>query len=152
MINTRDILETISMIQEENLDIRTITMGISLLDCCHSDIDTACTRVYDKITRKAEKLVKTGEDIEKEFGIPIIRFLRRRPCKIRQNPREGLSGSRSKFPRRIFRTCTERLCSRRYRAYTQYSRSSLSYRPYLFFRKHRLHKSRHQYGRRKAHG
>ena len=72
MINTRDILETISMIQEENLDIRTITMGISLLDCCHSDIDTACTRVYDKITRKAEKLVKTGEDIEKEFGIPII--------------------------------------------------------------------------------
>lgn len=72
MINTRDILETISMIQDENLDIRTITMGISLLDCCCSDIDAACTKVYDKITRKAEKLVKTGEDIEKEFGIPII--------------------------------------------------------------------------------
>lgn len=72
MINAKDILETITMIQEEHLDIRTITMGISLLDCCHSDIDTACTRVYDKITRYAKDLVSTGEAIEKELGIPII--------------------------------------------------------------------------------
>lgn len=72
MINTTDILETINMIQQENLDIRTITMGISLLDCCDSDIDKACGRVYDKICRKAENLVKTGMDIEKEYGIPII--------------------------------------------------------------------------------
>ena len=72
MINTRDILETINMIQEENLDIRTITMGISLLDCADSDVDKACNKIYDKICRKAEKLVKTGEDIEKEYGIPII--------------------------------------------------------------------------------
>ena len=60
------------MIQDEHLDVRTITMGISLLDCCHSDIDTMCGRVYDKITRKAKDLVKTGEQIEKELGIPII--------------------------------------------------------------------------------
>ncbi len=60
------------MIQDEHLDVRTITMGISLLDCCHSDIDTMCGRVYDKITRKANDLVKTGEQIEKELGIPII--------------------------------------------------------------------------------
>ncbi|NCC87796.1 MAG: PFL family protein [Clostridia bacterium] len=72
MINTKDILETIGMIQDEHLDIRTITMGISLLDCCDSNIDSACTKIYDKITKKAEHLVKVGEDIEKEYGIPII--------------------------------------------------------------------------------
>ena len=72
MLNARDILETITMIQDEHLDVRTITMGISLLDCCHSDVDTMCQRVYDKITRYAKDLVKTGEQIEKEFGIPII--------------------------------------------------------------------------------
>ena len=60
------------MIQDEHLDVRTITMGISLLDCCDSDIDRACRRVYDKITRCARDLVKTGEDIEKMYGIPII--------------------------------------------------------------------------------
>ncbi len=72
MLNARDILETITMIQDENLDVRTITMGISLLDCCHSDIDVMCQKVYDKITRYAKDLVSTGEQIEKEFGIPII--------------------------------------------------------------------------------
>lgn len=72
MINAYDILETIRMIQDECLDIRTITMGISLLDCIDSDIDRACEKVYEKITRKAEKLVSTGEQIEKEYGIPII--------------------------------------------------------------------------------
>ena len=72
MINTQDILETINMIREENLDIRTITMGISLLDCADSNADKACGRIYDKICRKAENLVKTGEEIEKEYGVPII--------------------------------------------------------------------------------
>ena len=72
MINTHDILETINMIQEENLDIRTITMGISLLDCADSDIDRACDKIYDKICKRAENLVKTGENIEREYGIPII--------------------------------------------------------------------------------
>lgn len=72
MINTSDILETIHMIQEECLDIRTITMGISLIDCADSDIDKSCAKIYDKICKKAEKLVMTGEDIEKHYGIPII--------------------------------------------------------------------------------
>ena len=72
MINTTEILETIQMITEEHLDIRTITMGISLLDCCDPDIDRACEKIYRKITQKAKNLVKTGEDIEKEYGIPII--------------------------------------------------------------------------------
>lgn len=72
MLNMTDILETITMIQEENLDIRTITMGISLLDCVDSDIDRSCEKVYDKIYRCAKDLVKTGEDIEKKYGIPIV--------------------------------------------------------------------------------
>ncbi len=72
MINAYDILETIRMIQDECLDIRTITMGISLLDCIDTDIDRACDKVYEKITRCAEKLVSVGEGIEKEYGIPII--------------------------------------------------------------------------------
>ena len=72
MINVSDIMETITMIQEENLDIRTITMGISLLDCCDSDIDRSCEKVYDKIVCYAGDLVKTGEDIEKKYGIPIV--------------------------------------------------------------------------------
>ncbi len=72
MINSHDILETINMIDNENLDVRTITMGISLLDCIDPDIDAACRKVYDKICRYASNLVKTGEDISKDYGIPII--------------------------------------------------------------------------------
>lgn len=72
MLNITDILETIQMIQDECLDIRTITMGISLLDCVDSDIDKACKKVYNKITACAKDLVKVGEEIEKEYGIPII--------------------------------------------------------------------------------
>lgn len=72
MINVSDIIETIKMIEEENLDIRTITMGFSLLDCADSDIDASCRKIYDKITKKAENLVKTGEKLEADLGIPII--------------------------------------------------------------------------------
>ena len=72
MLNTADILETIGMIREENLDIRTITMGISLFDCVSDDADRLCEKVYDKITRKAENLVKTGVEIEQKYGIPIV--------------------------------------------------------------------------------
>lgn len=72
MIETRDILETIQMIQDEHLDIRTVTMGISLLDCIDSDINVSAGKVYDKIARCAQNLVPTAEKIEKELGIPII--------------------------------------------------------------------------------
>ncbi len=72
MLNINDIMETINMISEENLDIRTVTMGISLLDCADSDIKSSCNKIYEKITRLAGNLVKTGEDIEREYGIPII--------------------------------------------------------------------------------
>ena len=72
MLNVNNILETIKMIDEEDLDVRTITMGISLLDCCDTDIEASCQKVYNKITTKAKDLVKVGEQIEKEYGIPII--------------------------------------------------------------------------------
>ena len=72
MLNMSDIMETITMIQEENLDIRTITMGISLIDCADSDIDRSCEKVYNKIYSRARDLVKTGEYIEKKYGTPIV--------------------------------------------------------------------------------
>lgn len=72
MYNTHDILETIKMIEEEHLDIRTVTMGISLLDCIDSDIDKACEKVYRKITTCAAELVPVCQRIEKKYGIPII--------------------------------------------------------------------------------
>lgn len=72
MLNAKNILETIHMIQNENLDIRTVTMGISLLDCIDSDIKTACKKVYDKITNRAAELVVCCEMIERKYGIPII--------------------------------------------------------------------------------
>ena len=72
MINTKDILETIQMIREENLDIRTITMGISLWDCVSEDPDRLCQKIYDKLTKKAEHLVAVGKEIETRYGIPIV--------------------------------------------------------------------------------
>jgi uncharacterized protein (UPF0210 family) len=72
MLSFKDILATQDMIDKRHLDIRTITMGISLLDCAHEDVNECARRIYDKITRKAENLVKVGEEIEWEFGIPIV--------------------------------------------------------------------------------
>ena len=72
LINSSEILQTIEMIDQQHLDVRTVTMGISLLDCADSSMDTCCRKVYDKICRKAEKLVETGCAIEREFGIPIV--------------------------------------------------------------------------------
>jgi uncharacterized protein len=72
MLTIQEMFETIKMVQKEHLDIRTITMGISLRDCAHSDVDIACTKIYDKITRLAGRLVPVGEELERELGIPIV--------------------------------------------------------------------------------
>ena len=72
MINSFEVRETNKMIEENNLDVRTITMGISLLDCISSDIDVTCGNIYKKIVSKASKLVETGDEIALEFGIPIV--------------------------------------------------------------------------------
>lgn len=72
LVNYDDVMETISMIQEENLDIRTTTMGISLIDCADSDIDKSCNKIYDKICRRAKNLVARADEISNELGIPIV--------------------------------------------------------------------------------
>ena len=72
MNNKNEIVETIKMIQEQNLDVRTITMGISLIDCMDTNIEVSCKKVYDKIYKYAKDLVKTGEAISKKYGIPIV--------------------------------------------------------------------------------
>ena len=72
MINSSEILQTVQMFNQQHLDIRTITMGISLLDCADPNPQAACQKIYDKICRRAEHLVATGAAIEKEFGIPIV--------------------------------------------------------------------------------
>ncbi|KYZ76946.1 hypothetical protein AXX12_02030 [Anaerosporomusa subterranea] len=72
MLTLKNILETNRMIEENNLDVRTITMGISLRDCAHPDLKQFCANIYDKITTSAERLVQVGKDIEAEYGIPII--------------------------------------------------------------------------------
>ena len=72
MLSLNNIFDTINMIDKQHLDIRTITMGISLLDCISEDPKRCCDKIYDKITKYAENLVKTGENIESEFGIPIV--------------------------------------------------------------------------------
>ena len=72
MINDREIIETMQMFNDQHLDIRTITMGISLMDCAAPTVEESCSRIYDKICRYAGKLVETGELISKKYGIPII--------------------------------------------------------------------------------
>ena len=72
MINLAEVLETNKMIEQDNLDVRTITLGISLLDCADSSVDVCRQKIYDKITRVASRLVETGEAISREFGIPIV--------------------------------------------------------------------------------
>ena len=72
LYNTNDILETTRMITENNLDVRTITMGISLRDCADPDVTVCARKIYDKITRCAKDLVKVGTNLEAELGVPII--------------------------------------------------------------------------------
>ena len=72
MLNTHDILETIKMIREENLDIRTVTMGISLFDCISDDPERLEQKIYDKITNTAKRLVPVCEELERTYGIPIV--------------------------------------------------------------------------------
>ncbi len=72
MVELNEVFETVKMVSQENLDVRTITMGISLLDCIDPDLDALCDKVYAKITESAKDLVKVGDDIGSEFGVPVI--------------------------------------------------------------------------------
>jgi uncharacterized protein (UPF0210 family) len=72
MVELNEVFETNTMIRDENLDVRTITMGVSLLDCCDSDLDILCGKIYEKITSSAKDLVRVGDEIGLDFGIPVI--------------------------------------------------------------------------------
>ena len=72
MINISEVLETNKMIEQENLDVRTITMGISLLSCADNSLQVTCRNIYDKITSYAKNLVNVGNEISREFAIPIV--------------------------------------------------------------------------------
>ena len=164
MVSTNDILETIKMIQEENLDIRTITMGISLLDCIDSDIDRACEKVYEKMMRVAENHVKTGEEIEKRYGIPIInKRLSVTPIAILAAAAKGSPVKFAKTLQRVaegtgvnyiggYSALVQGLCGRGYGAYKVNSRSIGGNLQRLLLGKRRLYQSGHKYGRSKAYG
>lgn len=92
MINIHEVIETNDMIEKENLDVRTITMGISLLDCIDSDLDKVCDNIYNKITTMAKDLVKVGEEISMEYGIPIVNK------RISITPAALIGGSACKSP------------------------------------------------------
>lgn len=92
MINIHEVIETNKMIDQENLDVRTITMGISLLDCVDSDLEKLCDKIYKKITTLAKNLVATGEDISREFGVPIVNK------RISVTPAALIGGSACKTP------------------------------------------------------
>ncbi len=166
MLETKDILETINMIDNENLDVRTITMGISLLDCLDEDIDRACTKVYDKIMRSAKDLVKTGEDIESEYGIPIINKrisvtpigMVAAPCQSKNVVRFahaldkaakelGGKGAGRELYRRLFGAGAKGLCQRRLCADGEHSAGAERNGFCVLLGQHRLHQGRHQHGR-----
>ena len=125
MINLFEVKETNEMIEKENLDVRTITLGISLMDCIDSNLDKLNRKIYDKITTTARNLVSVGEEIEGEFGIPIVnkRISRYPDCLSRRSSLQNAGGFRDdchrlwtvrqkevgvNFPRRLFRSGKQR--------------------------------------------
>lgn len=119
MLEHYDILETLKMLEQEHLDIRTVTMGISLVDCACEDTKRFCDNIYDKITTSARDLVPKTEEIEKKYGIPIInKRVAVTPISIaagrlqksglphdRKNSGPGGGRARHQFHRRVFRPC-----------------------------------------------
>ncbi len=161
MINTNDILQTIQMIDKQHLDIRTITMGISLLDCCDPDPKAACRKIYDKITRSAQNLVRTGEAIEAEFGIPIVnKRISVTPialvagaseteglCALRRCSGQGPGRHRRQLCGWLLRPSPKGHDPRRPQAHPRHSRGPGHHRAGVRLGEHRLHQGGHQHGR-----
>ena len=157
MININEVIETNTMIEKENLDVRTITLGISLLDCISDDLDRLCTKIYDKITQTARNLVATGEEIEREYALPIVnKRISVTPVAI-----AGASACRSEEDFcRIAQTLDKAAketgvnflggCGRT--ADPLYSVCAQHDRAYLLVSQSRFHKDRNQHGCRAAHG
>ena len=151
MLDKNDVLSTVQMIDRQHLDIRTITMGISLLSCADRDAKAACEKIYDKITRYAEGLVKTGEDIEREFGIPIVNK------RISVTPIALVAAASETEDYVPFAVALDRARAkghdrRRPPAHRRHSRGAGRHRPCVLVRQRRLDQGRHQHGRGSAHG
>ena len=126
ILNRNDIMETIGMLTDENLDVRTVTMGISLLDCIDPDGEKACEKIYNKITRLAGSLVSTVDSISSEYGIPIVNkrisvtpiamllgaAARCGPGHVRQSPGPRGQGRGRQLHRRLWRAGAQRLFCR----------------------------------------
>ena len=167
MLNLQNIFDTIDMIDKQHLDIRTITMGISLLDCVSEDPKALLrTRFTTRSAARAEHLVKTGEDIESEFGIPIVNkrisvtpialiagsVRDRGLCSLCKDAGPRSQDLRRELHRRLFRTRAEGLCHGRRTAPARHSAGAGRDGSRLLERERRLDEGGHQYGRRGAHG
>ncbi len=168
MINIFEVNETNKMIEQENLDVRTITLGISLLDCIDSDLDKLNEKIYNKITKKAENLVSTGEQISAEFGIPIVNkrisvtpiaLIGSAACKtpedfvsIAKTLDHAAKDSWCEFYRRIFSSGKQGHDTGRRTADSFHSRGPGLHGACVQFGKCGLHQDRYQYGCSKAHG
>ncbi len=166
MLTRKEIMQTLDMIDQQHLDIRTITMGISLLSCCDPDPEEACRRIYDKICRHAERLVATGEadragiwhshrqqaDLGHAHG-PGGRGQRDGGLRaLRQSHGPGCQDLRRQLHRRLLRLGPQGHDRRGPEADRLHSRGPGGDRLGLFLRQRRLHTGGHQHGRRPAHG
>ena len=157
MINIYEVNETNSMIEHQKLDVRTITMGISLLDCCDSDIETVCGKIYSKITTKAKR-VRYSDSQQKDLG--NARLARRsgmlqnngrfRPH--RKDARQSRKNGRSQFHRRIFRACFKGNDARRRTSDEIDPRRAVADRPRLFLGQRRIDKDGNKHGRSQDNG
>ena len=168
MINMFEVNETNKMIEQENLDVRTITLGISLLDCIDSDLDKVNEKIYNKITTYARDLVETGEKISAQYGIPIVNkrisvtpigLIGGAACKttedfvtIAKTLDRAAKKVGSKLYRRIYRSCKQRndACGRASDPF--HSTGSCQHRACVQFCKCRIHKDRDQYGCSQTYG
>ena len=149
MIETREILQTMHMIQQENFDIRTITLGINLLDCADRDADKCAERVYEKICRTAKDLVRTGEEIETELGIPIVN---KRIEAHRPGPGPGGRRGRRQFSRGILRPDAQRRHACRRAPAGLHSGSTERNKTPVLQRERCFHPGGHQHERREGNG
>ena len=142
MINISEVVETNNMIEKENLDVRTITLGISLLDCIDSDLNALNDKIYKKIYEAAKDLVKTGEEISGEFGIPIVNK------RISVTPIALIGSTRSgrKLYRRLFRTGKQGHDTGGRTAYPFHSFGTFHNGKSVQLRKLRFHQDRYQHG------
>ena len=143
MINIYEVAETNKMITEENLDVRTITLGISLLDCIDSDLQRLNEKIYTKIYEAAKDLVKTGEEISREFGIPIVNK------RISVTPIALIGGAACKTTEDFASVAND---GGGRAADSLYPAGPFCHRARMLLRESGLYQDWHQYGRREAHG